>query len=63
MESEGKRCKLCGELIDPSENSSPFVNAGEWLAKDLWDDSGELCNLCLENRGRLAMMYLHDRNR
>jgi hypothetical protein len=63
MESDEKRCALCGKLIDPSEAGSPFVNAGEWLAEDVWNDSGELCNLCLENRGRLAMMYLHDKNR
>lgn len=53
---------LCGKIVD-EENSSLFAEAGEWLSEAVWKDSGELCNQCLDNRGRLAMMYLHDRNR
>lgn len=60
--SEGGSCKLCGKPV-AEEQSSPFAEAGEWLSDDLWKDSGELCRQCLENRGRLAMMYLHDKNR
>lgn len=62
MKTEPKSCTLCGSLVE-AENSSLFAAAGEWLSEDVWKDSGELCTTCLENRGRLAMMYLHDRNR
>ena len=41
---------------------SEFAEAGEWLAEEVWKDAGELCPRCLENRGRLAMMYLHEHN-
>jgi hypothetical protein len=60
--SEQKNCTLCGEVIE-GENSSLFAEAGEWLSHEVWHDSGALCRQCLENRGRLAMMYLNDRNR
>jgi len=53
---------LCGKIVD-EEQSSLFAEAGEWLSDDIWKDRGELCKQCLENRGRLAMMYLHDKNR
>jgi len=62
MASANIKCCLCGQLIDTGEKNL-FAEAGEWLAEDVWNDSGELCNQCLENRGKLAMMYLHDRNR
>ena len=62
MESESKGCTLCGKTVE-TEKGSLFADAGEWLSKDVWQDSGKLCKQCLENRGRLAMMYLHDRNR
>lgn len=45
------------------EEESEFARAGEWLAEDVWKDKGSLCVRCLENRGRLAMMYLHEYNR
>ena len=60
---EKKICKLCGVLFDKPDGNSLFVQAGEWLAEEHWKDSGALCSICLENRGRLAMMYLHDMNR
>ena len=62
MVSEPKGCTLCGKVVE-AEKVSLFAAAGDWLSEDVWKDSGELCNQCLENRGRLAMMYLHDRNR
>ena len=62
MLNEPKECTLCGKVVEAEKNSL-FSAAGGWLSEDVWKDSGELCNLCLENRGRLAMMYLHDRNR
>ena len=60
---EKKICSLCGALFDESDGKSLFVQAGEWLAEEHWKDSGALCCVCLENRGMLAMMYLHDMNR
>lgn len=63
MEGEGENCRFCGRLTSSSEPENPFVIAGEWLSEDVWHDEGQLCSLCLENRGRLAMMYLHDKNR
>lgn len=62
MASAKVKCCLCGQLIEAGEKNL-FAQAGELLAEDVWNDSGELCNQCLENRGKLAMMYLHDRNR
>ncbi len=62
MERAEKKCRLCGKLKETVEKTL-FAHAGEWLAEETWNDSGELCNQCLENRGRLAMMYLHDKNR
>lgn len=62
MASAKVKCCLCGRLIEVGEKNL-FAQAGELLAEDVWNDSGELCNQCLESRGKLAMMYLHDRNR
>lgn len=62
MGSETKECSLCGKAVEAAKESL-FADAGEWLSDAVWQDSGELCRQCLENRGRLAMMYLHDRNR
>jgi hypothetical protein len=61
--NEQKKCTFCGSDIDNSDELSPFAEAGEWLAVDVWQDNGDLCRQCLENRGRLAMMYMHDKNR
>ena len=41
---------------------SQYAEAGEWLAGEVWQDAGELCPLCLENRARLVMMYCHEFN-
>jgi len=62
METADKKCSLCGKLIVIAEKRSLFAHAGEWLAEDVWKDSGEMCDLCLENRGRLALMYMRDKN-
>jgi hypothetical protein len=59
-----KQCSICGaEFDEHSEVSSVFQEAGEWLAEEIWQDAGELCPRCLENRAHLAMMYAHDCNR
>jgi len=58
-----EKCALCGGELGSMEEESEFARAGEWLAEDVWKDKGSLCVRCLENRGRLAMMYLHEYNR
>jgi len=57
-----KQCGVCGKEIDSDAFRSVFVEAGEWLAEEVWKDGGDLCTQCLENRARLAMMYLHEYN-
>jgi hypothetical protein len=57
-----KACKICKEMFSESDVKTPFVEAGEWLADEVWDDAGELCPRCLESRGKLAMMYMHEHN-
>jgi len=58
-----KSCVMCGKEFDESADRSMYAEAGEWLAGEVWNDAGELCPLCLENRARLVMMYGHDYNR
>ena len=57
-----KSCTLCGKEYDEAAARSPYAEAGEWLAGEVWQDAGELCPLCLENRARLVMMYGHEIN-
>ena len=57
-----RTCTICGIEFDGDAAKSEFAEAGEWLAEVVWRDAGELCLRCLENRGRLAMMYLHEHN-
>lgn len=58
-----KQCSICGlEFDETAEVDSLFQEAGEWLAEEIWKDTGELCPRCLENRAHLAMMYAHDLN-
>lgn len=63
MSEYGAKCSICGKDLCAEFANNEFAKAGEWLAEDLWDDRGSLCVQCLENRGRLAMMYLHEVNR
>lgn len=58
-----KKCAICAGKIDDSAGENEFSRAGEWFAEDVWKDKDSLCVRCLENRGRLAMMYLHEFNR
>jgi hypothetical protein len=53
---------MCTLEYDENAPGSVFAEAGEWLAEEVWKDAGHLCPRCLENRGRLAMMYLHEYN-
>lgn len=57
-------CNVCKvEFDETAQVSGLFQEAGEWLSGEVWQDSGQLCPQCLENRARLAMMYAHDLNR
>ncbi|SNB47252.1 hypothetical protein [Geobacter sp. DSM 9736] len=57
-----KTCHICKKEFSEDSSGSVFVEAGEWLSEELWLDAGELCQQCLENRAKLAMMYLHEYN-
>lgn len=57
-----KVCGICGREFKAGEVGSLYAEAGEWLAGEVWDDAGKLCPTCLENRARLAMMYLSEYN-
>jgi len=57
-----KTCSICAAKFYEQGTVSVFVEAGEWLAEEIWQDAGTLCQQCLENRARLAMMYLHEHN-
>jgi hypothetical protein len=53
---------MCGVDCTASAGDPVFVEAGKWLAEEIWNDGGLLCQQCLENRARLAMMYLNEHN-
>lgn len=57
-----KTCIMCNKEYDESAAQSEYAKAGEWLAGEVWQDAGKLCQLCLENRARLVMMYAHEIN-
>lgn len=57
-----KTCTMCKKDYDENAAQSEYAEAGEWLAGEVWQDAGELCPLCLENRARLVMMYCHEYN-
>jgi len=61
MENETKTCAVCGGEFTPGQERTPYEEAGEWLAAELWNDAGLLCPQCLDNRAKLAMMYVIDR--
>lgn len=60
MTSPEKKCTVCGGSLDRNGSEPGFVEAGKWLAENHWFDDTSICCLCLENRGRLAMMYLNE---
>jgi hypothetical protein len=53
---------MCKKEYDETAVRSEYAEAGEWLAGEVWQDAGQLCPLCLENRARLVMMYHRDYN-
>ena len=57
-----KICSICKQDYDETGERSEYAQAGEWLAGEVWQDAGELCSQCLENRARLVMMYCPDYN-
>ena len=57
-----KNCSICKQDYDETGERSEYAQAGEWLAGEVWQDAGELCSQCLENRARLVMMYCPDYN-
>ena len=57
-----KTCSMCKKEFDETVSRSEYAEAGEWLAGEVWQDAGELCHQCLENRARLVMMYCHEYN-
>ncbi|WP_298273114.1 hypothetical protein [Geobacter sp.] len=61
MGEEKKICGVCGAAFTPGTPCTPLEEAGEWLSAEFWADAGRLCPPCLENRARLALMYIIDR--
>jgi len=57
-----KCCTICKKEFNEAGERSDYAEAGEWLAGEVWQDEGELCPLCLENRAKLVMMYCHEYN-
>ena len=57
-----KTCTMCRTEYDENSEKSEYAQAGEWLAGEVWQDAGQLCPLCLENRAKLVMMYYHEYN-
>lgn len=56
-----KTCAVCGKEYDPELHpETPAEEAGAFMARELWDDAGELCPACLANRGVLGMMYCRE---
>jgi len=56
-----KRCSVCGCEFDPaSPMPDPAMEAGAFMARELYGDADELCPLCLANRGVLGMMYCRE---
>lgn len=56
-----RECSICGVQFEERSAETVFGEAGQWLSSEVWQDDGTLCPSCLENRARLAMMYVVDR--
>jgi hypothetical protein len=56
-----KECKVCAQSFDPEAAAAdPAQEAGAFLARELYDDAGDLCPQCLASRGTLGMMYCRE---
>jgi hypothetical protein len=56
-----KGCSVCGGEFDPAAPIvDPAVEAGAFMARELFADAGELCPRCLASRGVLGMMYCRE---
>lgn len=56
-----RRCAVCGREFDPvAAVADPAVEAGAFMARELYADAGELCPVCLASRGVLGMMYCRE---
>lgn len=56
-----KTCRICRASFDPAApTSDPAVEAGLFMAREVYKDEGEICASCLANRGRLTMMYCNE---
>jgi hypothetical protein len=61
VKDEFRSCSICGAEFQEENTDNVFTEAGEWLSEEIWQEKGQLCRQCLENRAKLAMMYIIDR--
>jgi len=61
VNDEQQICSICGVEYGEQPTATILSEAGEWLSEEFWQDAGQLCQQCLENRAKLAMMYVIDR--
>jgi hypothetical protein len=56
-----KICSVCKQEFDPNQiPGTPAEEAGAFMAKEMWQDAGDLCPACLAARGVLGMMYCRE---
>jgi hypothetical protein len=56
-----KTCSVCKQSYDPEQQpTEPAEQAGDFFAREMYDDADQLCLTCLANRGQLGMMYLRE---
>jgi hypothetical protein len=56
-----KSCSVCNKEFDPTHiPSTPAEETGAFMAKEMWQDAGDLCPACLAARGVLGMMYCRE---
>lgn len=56
-----KHCTVCNAEFDPEAKlEGAAAEMGDFFAKEIYADKGELCPLCLANRGQLAMMFYRE---
>ncbi|PLX92606.1 MAG: hypothetical protein C0621_09230 [Desulfuromonas sp.] len=56
-----KTCVICKSEFDPEISPSTTAEeAGLHMARDVYNDAGEVCLSCLSSRGELTMMYCRE---